>query len=285
MPASTATKRIDRCGHFVDIVIPSIRLTIDADATAQDKDGVEPLPSSSTGISVIHHRIAKAMLSRFLQRRLNPSSLRKCHSQPSPSSIRARDAQRRWMTPAPKPGDGPLMSRRADRELPELSQVKFRWARSLPIFIAVVTICSLAIFNYQKTSSPIVSSTLYALRTNARARSILGDDIYFKHQIPWIRGQMNAMQGRIDIYFTVRGNKGWATMRFASHRPSSRSLFETTEWSLTTEQGEWVDLLDGGDPFRGLGGDAGLAGLADDERDENEMQSTRGFRQQGVMNK
>ncbi|OAA34948.1 cytochrome oxidase complex assembly protein [Metarhizium rileyi] len=217
------------------------------------------------------------MLSRLVQRRLT-ASLRGCKTTP-PSTVSRTIQQRRWATPAPKPGDGPLMSRRADRQLPEISQVRFRWGRSLPVFLAIVTVCSLSIFNYQKTSSPIVSSTLYALRTNARARGILGDDIYFKHQIPWIRGQMNQMQGRINIYFTVKGTRGWAVMRFASHRPSSRSLFETTEWSLTTEDGQWVDLLDEGDPFRGLLGDDGAA-MQDDD-----VHGTRGYRQQGALNK
>lgn len=184
----------------------------------------------------------------------------------------------------------------------EINQVRFRWARSLPVFAALVSVCAVSIFNYQKTSSPIVSSTLYALRTNARARELLGHDIYFKHQIPWIRGRMNQMQGRIDIYFTVKGSRGWATMRFTSRRPAARSLFETSEWSLTTPEGEWVDLLDGGDPFRGLlggqqqqqhddddgVGDAGegagrfadLGGEAGADRS-----SVRGFRQQGALNR
>ncbi|KAG6018205.1 hypothetical protein E4U41_004008 [Claviceps citrina] len=240
------------------------------------------------------------MLSRLLQRRLPPPQLRTCHrhrprggrASPSHAAATTSPPQRRWLTPAPRPGDGPLMSRRADRALPELSQVKFRWARSLPVFLAILTLCSVSIFNYQKTSSPVVSSTLYALRTNARAREVLGEDIYFKHQIPWIRGQMNQMQGRIDICFTVRGSRGWATMRFASHRPSSRALFETTEWSLTTEGGEWVDLLEGGgDPFRALGADADAfgsslaGGVGEEEEEEEEVHSTRGFRQQGVLNK
>ena len=145
-----------------------------------------------------------------------------------------------------------------------------------------MSVCSVSIFNYQKTSSPIVSSTMYALRTNTRARAILGDDIYFKHQIPWISGEMNQMHGRINISFTVRGTRGWATMQFASHRPSSRSLFETTEWSLTTQDGQWVDLLEGGDPFKGLlGEDATLLPRLDDDDDD----PTRGFRQHGVLNK
>jgi hypothetical protein len=37
-------------------------------------------------------------------------------------------------------------------------------------------------FNYQKSSSSIVNSTLYALRTSPRAREILGDEIYFAQQ-------------------------------------------------------------------------------------------------------
>lgn len=49
------------------------------------------------------------MLSRMIRRRLG-------------SALKGRQVrgaqQKRWITPAPKPGDGPLMSRRADRELP-----------------------------------------------------------------------------------------------------------------------------------------------------------------------
>lgn len=49
------------------------------------------------------------MLSRMIRRRLA-------------SALKGRQTagkqQKRWITPAPKPGDGPLMNRRADRELP-----------------------------------------------------------------------------------------------------------------------------------------------------------------------
>ncbi|KAJ6439514.1 cytochrome oxidase complex assembly protein [Purpureocillium lavendulum] len=254
-------------------------------------------------------------------------------------------AQRRWNTPAPRPGEGPLMSRRADRELPgssfaipllacsssppparasvvdlgrdgtkeretrtvcgrhrhadtsspwlrrcaDIKQTRFRWSRSLPLFLALVAVSGLAIFNYQKTSSPIVSSTLYALRTSPRARALLGDDIYFKQPIPWIRGEMNQLQGRIDIYFTVRGSRGAGVMRFASNRPTSRSLFETTEWSLKMDDGEaagrWVDLLEEGDPFRSLLNDDVAMPVAAAVDADADLNATRGFRQQGVLNK
>ncbi|TPX07849.1 uncharacterized protein E0L32_010424 [Thyridium curvatum] len=184
-------------------------------------------------------------------------------------------SQRRTLVAPPRPGSGPLMERRADRELPDINANRFHWSRTLPVFAALIGLSSLAIFNYQKSSSPVVSSTLYALRTSPRARELLGDEIYFKQQIPWISGEMNQLHGRIDISFAVKGTKSTGVMRFASHRPTARGVFETTEWSLEAEDGRKIDLLDGEDPFRALMND----GLDDFEDD---APTTRGFRQ---MNK
>ncbi|KAI1107383.1 DUF1783-domain-containing protein [Jackrogersella minutella] len=178
--------------------------------------------------------------------------------------------QRRTLVSAPKPGDGPLMERRPDRELPSITG--FRWARTLPIFVVLIAASSVAIFNYQKLSSPVVASTLYALRTNEKAREYLGDEIYFKHQIPWISGQMNQLRGRIDIRFPVKGTRNTAVMRFASFRPTPKGVFETTEWSLERPDGTKLDLLDGEDPFKAIS----AFPMDEDEREEQ----TRGFRQQ-----
>ncbi|GAP88988.2 putative cytochrome oxidase assembly [Rosellinia necatrix] len=203
----------------------------------------------------------------------------------NPNVSRSRNlVQRRTLVSAPKPGDGPLMERRPDRELPNIDG--FRWWRTFPVFLALIGLSSVAIFNYQKLSSPVVASTLYALRTSGRARELLGDEIRFRHQIPWIAGEMNQMRGRIDIRFAVCGSRAAAVMRFASARPSARAMFETTEWSLETEDGVRVDLLEGGDPFRDLAAppvDDGDDG--DDEVDRRGAASaaaaaTRGFRQQ-----
>ncbi|OTA57869.1 DUF1783-domain-containing protein [Hypoxylon sp. EC38] len=178
--------------------------------------------------------------------------------------------QRRTLVAAPKPGDGPLMERRPDRELPSING--FRWGRTFPIFLAIIAASSVAIFNYQKLSSPVVASTLYALRTNQKAREYLGDEIYFKHQIPWISGEMNQLRGRIDISFPVKGTRNTAVMRFTSFRPTPKGVFETTEWSLERPDGTKIDLLDGDDPFRAI------ASYPMDEEEREE--TTRGFRQQ-----
>ncbi|KAI1173188.1 cytochrome oxidase complex assembly protein 1-domain-containing protein [Nemania sp. FL0916] len=183
--------------------------------------------------------------------------------------------QRRTLIPAPKEGSGPLMERRADRELPNINE--YPWRRTLPIFIAVMALASAAIFNYQKLSSPVVASTLYALRTSETARELLGDEIYYKHRIPWIRGELNQLQGRIDIRFAVKGSRAAGVMRFASVRPSPRSGFKITEWSLETEDGVTVNLMDDEgteDPFMAM------AGQPMDEEERRAAMDTRGFRQQ-----
>ncbi|CAG9938806.1 unnamed protein product [Clonostachys rosea f. rosea IK726] len=217
------------------------------------------------------------MLSRVVRRQLAPIARTSLSTESRTAPTRC--LQRRWLTPAPRPGDGPLMSRRADRELPDVAQIGFRWRRTMPIFVALIAIASAAMFNYQKSSSPVIASTMYALRTSPRAREVLGEEIYFKHQIPYIHGEMNQMKGRINIWFTVKGTRGWGTMRFVSNRPTHRGMFETSEWSLETEDGRTINLLEGGDPFKGLLTDE------DDQAFEAEEASRRGFRQQGALNR
>jgi cytochrome c oxidase assembly factor 1 len=124
--------------------------------------------------------------------------------------------------------------------------------RSAPIFLVLLISSTLAIFNYQKSSSSVVSSTLYALRTSPKAREYLGDEVYFASKMPWIWGEMNQLQGRIDISFDVKGTLDRGTMRFTSTRATRRGAFETSEWSLTTSDGRKIDLLDDKDPFQGV---------------------------------
>jgi cytochrome c oxidase assembly factor 1 len=119
--------------------------------------------------------------------------------------------------PAPTEASGPLLSRRADRDLPSLKK-SYLWLKTLPLFVALITVSSLAIFNYQKSSSSTVNSILYALRTNDASREILGDEIYFASKVPWISGELNQLHGRIDISFWVKGNKGKGKVNFVSVR-------------------------------------------------------------------
>ncbi|KAL9104679.1 MAG: hypothetical protein Q9163_000422 [Psora crenata] len=162
------------------------------------------------------------------------------------------DPQRRTLIAPPQPNAGPLMTRRSDRALPNITPSYRTWLRTTPIFIVILTVSALGIFNYQKSSSSVVSATLYALRTSEIARRELGDEIYFRDMLPWIWGEMNQLHGKINIGFGVKGTKGKAYMRFRSERKSRMGYFETREWSLETEDGRIVQLLDEGkaDPFK-----------------------------------
>ena len=57
---------------------------------------------------------------------------------------------------------------------------------------------------------------------------------------------MNQLHGVIDISFWVKGTKAQGRTRFVSRRKKRNGFFETTEWSLTTEEGEVIQLLEEG---------------------------------------
>jgi cytochrome c oxidase assembly factor 1 len=111
-----------------------------------------------------------------------------------------------------------------------------------------------AFFNYQKQESSVVTSTLYALRTNPAVRDKLGNEIYFASKYPWIKGEINQMHGRIDITFWVKGTKSSGEVRLRCRRKGRGGLYYTQEWSLTGEDGTKWELYDPSgnaiDPFQ-----------------------------------
>lgn len=62
--------------------------------------------------------------------------------------------------------------------------------------------------------------------------------------MPWIAGELNQLHGHIDISFWVKGRTQKGIVRFVSVRRKRDGYFETLEWSLTTEDGRVVQLLD-----------------------------------------
>jgi cytochrome c oxidase assembly factor 1 len=135
------------------------------------------------------------------------------------------------------------MERRPDRALPEIRSPALRWLRTVPLFIALITVSALAIFNYQKSSSSVVNATLYALRTSEKAREILGEEIYFRDRFPWIWGELNQLHGRIDIGFGVKGRRANAYMRFRSFRRSRSGYVSCSLFSFCYLAALCVDFI------------------------------------------
>jgi len=107
-----------------------------------------------------------------------------------------------------------------------------------------MSISLFAFFNYQKQESSVVTSTLYALRTNQLVRDELGDEIYFASKNPWIKGEINQVHGRIDISFWVKGTKRAGEVKLRCRRRGRGGLYYTQEYSLTLEDGRRLELYD-----------------------------------------
>lgn len=169
---------------------------------------------------VPHHphttNMSRPILSRLAVAANRAQFSRICGLQPSrtPSLITRSRAPttifQRSLIAAPKEGGPPLLQRSADRELPDVTP-KRRYLIHIPIFLISMYVAANLLFNYQRSSSSVVSSTLYALRVNPEAREILGDEISFKAKtIPWIHGTMDQLHGKIDISYKVKGKIGRA---------------------------------------------------------------------------
>ncbi|RVD81203.1 uncharacterized protein DFL_009077 [Arthrobotrys flagrans] len=194
--------------------------------------------------------MSRPILSRLAVAANRAQFSRICGLQPSrtPSLITRSRAPttifQRSLIAAPKEGGPPLLQRSADRELPDVTP-KRRYLIHIPIFLISMYVAANLLFNYQRSSSSVVSSTLYALRVNPEAREILGDEISFKAKtIPWIHGTMDQLHGKIDISYKVKGSKGEGTVHFLSLREGGRAgKFKTKRWALEIPDGGVLNLL------------------------------------------
>ncbi|RPA85433.1 DUF1783-domain-containing protein [Ascobolus immersus RN42] len=155
----------------------------------------------------------------------------------------AQNAGRRAISIKPRP---PIMEREVLRPLPDPNRPRRLFLMSIPAFLVVLIGSGAVIFNYQKSSSSVTTSTLYAVRTNPKAREALGPEIGFKEYLPWIWGTVDQLHGIIDIQYKVRGKKDWGWVVFKSERVGGRQgEFKTGVWELRMRDGTVVDLMEG----------------------------------------
>lgn len=129
-----------------------------------------------------------------------------------------------------------------DRELPDPFKDRTRNRVQFIGFWILMGVSAALMFNYEKMSSPVVTTTLHFLRRSAIIRDVLGDEIDFKTAYPWISGELNQVKGAVNIKFDVKGSKHWGTIRLVADRKSRRDEFLIHEWSLEVE-GKKYDLL------------------------------------------
>ncbi|CAH7675962.1 cytochrome oxidase complex assembly protein 1-domain-containing protein [Phakopsora pachyrhizi] len=135
---------------------------------------------------------------------------------------------------------------RAHRKLPDLPNRK-------PFYILTFVIVSTIWISFikfstnsEKSNSSIVKSILFELRNNSYIRDGLGDSIKperdnFFGQL-WVDGQINLMQGLVDVAFRVTGSKGSGKVYFTSLRRDRQADFEIVRWKFIRDDGEIYDL-------------------------------------------
>lgn len=130
-----------------------------------------------------------------------------------------------------------------ERELPDpLKEVRANRYKFIA-FVTLMAVSSVVIFNYEKINSPIVTTTLHFLRRSQIIREVIGDQIDFASWIPWVRGQLNQVQGKVNIEFYVKGSKKEGKVKLRADREDRLSDFLIHEWSLEVD-GVVYDLLE-----------------------------------------
>ncbi|KAH3661802.1 hypothetical protein OGAPHI_005980 [Ogataea philodendri] len=127
--------------------------------------------------------------------------------------------------------------------LPDPFAAPRRNRRTFIAFCVVMGVSLLAIFNYEKVSSPIMNATMYFLRRSKVAREKLGKSITFEGNVPWIKGELNTMKGNVDIQVRVAGDSAGALMKLKASRSNRGESFQIAEWQLLLDDGSVLDLL------------------------------------------
>ncbi|CAB4401131.1 unnamed protein product [Rhizophagus irregularis] len=100
----------------------------------------------------------------------------------------------------------------------------------------------IASFNYQRLNSSTVQGSLFNLKYHPKALELLGKNINFTSGLPWIKGSINHLKGKVDFQYTVKGDKGKGSVHFRSIRDLHDREWKITEFTLTTEDGIIVPL-------------------------------------------
>jgi cytochrome c oxidase assembly factor 1 len=130
-----------------------------------------------------------------------------------------------------------------ERELPDPFKDRNRNRIQFVSFWILMGVSAVLIFNYEKTTSPIVTTTLHFLRRSQIIREVLGDKIDFSSFFPWISGELNQVKGVVNIKFEVSGTKKSGIVRLVADRENKNQDFLIHEWSLTVDD-KTYDLFD-----------------------------------------
>lgn len=153
-----------------------------------------------------------------------------------------RISPRNYSTQAPPQNGIPI---NIERELPDPFKEKRKNRMYFWVYAIGITALCAIIFNYEKSSSPIVNSVLYCLRRSEQGKKYLGSNIGFKSSWPWILGPLNTVKGNIDIEFDVKGDLQTGKLHLKASRSSKLVPFDLEAFELVINDANHtaVDLM------------------------------------------
>lgn len=128
-----------------------------------------------------------------------------------------------------------------DRELPDPFAKQKQNRKYFIVYGLGVALSCIITFNYEKTRSPIITSTLFFLRRSEISKQQLGGGIDYKSSWPWISGPLNTVKGDIDISFDVKGDRSGGTVKLRASRESKQHPFVVHHFLLAID-GKDFDL-------------------------------------------
>ncbi|OCF32283.1 hypothetical protein I317_07133 [Kwoniella heveanensis CBS 569] len=137
-----------------------------------------------------------------------------------------------------------IYERPGDRELPRIGVLLALGVLGLGwgLFLLHAT-------NQERLSSSVLRQVTFQLRNSKEVIAVLGEHIKLQENWwalgqPWISGTINLMQGRVDLSFRIKGDKGSGTVYFTSIRPQEKGAWRIVRYKIIADDGEVVRLED-----------------------------------------
>ncbi|KAJ6552595.1 cytochrome oxidase complex assembly protein 1-domain-containing protein [Mycena vulgaris] len=123
-----------------------------------------------------------------------------------------------------------------------------------PLAVAVTALCvgSWAAFfgyvtNETKATSSVVKQILRTTAKDTNLRNVLGDNVipqaeWWLNGKPRVRGELNQLQGSIDLSMRLRGSQRAGTLYFTSVRKAQGIPYEILRFKVIADDGSVVDV-------------------------------------------
>ncbi|WVR03878.1 hypothetical protein IAU60_000877 [Kwoniella sp. DSM 27419] len=141
-----------------------------------------------------------------------------------------------------------IYERPGDRDLPKIG-TKLPFVIGLGLLGLGWGLFLLHATNQERLASSVLRQVTFQLRNSKEVIALLGEHIKLQENWwalgqPWISGTINLMQGRVDLSFRIRGDRGAGTVYFTSIRPQEKGAWRIVRYKIIADDGEVLRLED-----------------------------------------